>query len=92
MDREPRILFVDDEQLLHSLFQRLFSRHGMSVTCCSSAVQAVEILREHSFDLVVTDFMMPDMDGFALLGHIREKYPKMRVIMITAHANVQHAV
>lgn len=92
MDHEPRILFVDDEQLLHSLFQRLFSRHGMVVTCCSSAVQAVETLREQSFDLVVTDFMMPDMDGFALLGHIREKYPGMRVIMITAHANVQHAV
>jgi len=92
MDHESRILFVDDEQLLHSLFQRLFSRHGMSVTCCSSAVQAVETLREQSFDLVVTDFMMPDMDGFALLGHIRERYPKMRVIMITAHANVQHAV
>jgi len=92
MDHEPRILFVDDEQLLHSLFQRLFSRHGMSVTCCSSAVQAVESLRDHTFDLVVTDFMMPDMDGFALLGHIRENYPEMRVIMITAHANVQHAV
>lgn len=92
MDQEPRILFVDDEQLLHSLFQRLFSRHGMSVTCCLSAVQAVESLRNEKFDLVVTDFLMPDMDGFALLGHIRENYPGMRVIMITAHANVQHAV
>lgn len=92
MDPEPRILFVDDEQLLHSLFQRLFSRHGMSVSCCSSAEQAISILRTEQFDLVVTDFLMPDMDGFALLGHIRENYPTMRVIMITAHANVQHAV
>jgi len=92
MEKEPRILFVDDEQLLHSLFERLFSRHGMSVTCCSSAVQAVETLKKETFDLVVTDFMMPDMDGFALLGHIRQNYPSMRVIMVTAHANVQHAV
>ncbi len=92
MDGKQRILFVDDEQLLHSLFQRLFSRHGIDVTSCSSAEQAIEELRNQSFDLVVTDFMMPDMDGFALLGHIREIYPGTRVIMITAHANVQHAV
>ncbi len=92
MDPKPKILFVDDEQLLHNLFQRLFSRHGMEVTSCSSALKAIDALKKDSFDLVVTDFMMPDMDGFALLGHIREHYPKTRVIMITAHANVQHAV
>jgi two-component system, response regulator FlrC len=92
MDPKARILFVDDEQLLHSLFERLFARHGMTVTSCSSATQAIELLSQESFDLVVTDFMMPDMDGFALLGHVREHYPGMKVIMITAHANVQHAV
>ncbi|MFT5141860.1 MAG: DNA-binding NtrC family response regulator [Rhodothermales bacterium] len=92
MDPTARILFVDDEQLLHSLFERLFARHGMTVTSCSSASQALELLAVQQFDLVVTDFMMPDMDGFQLLGHVRENYPGTRVIMITAHANVQHAV
>lgn len=92
MDPKARILFVDDEQLLHSLFERLFARHGMTVTSCSSASQAVEMLAEEKFELVVTDFMMPDMDGFQLLSHVRENYPGTRVIMITAHANVQHAV
>lgn len=92
MDRQPRILFVDDEQLLHNLFERIFRREGIAVTSCSTALQAMEILKEQSFDLVVTDFMMPDMDGFALLAHIRESYPDTRVIMVTAHANVQHAV
>ncbi|MBO6575815.1 MAG: sigma-54-dependent Fis family transcriptional regulator [Rhodothermales bacterium] len=92
MDPKARILFVDDEQLLHSLFERLFARHGMTVTSCSSAHQAVELLANEHFDLVVTDFMMPDMDGFELLGHVRENYPRTRVIMITAHSNVQHAV
>ncbi len=92
MDRQPHILFVDDEQLLHSLFERLFARHGLRVTSCSSATQGMEELRKQEFDLVVTDFMMPDMDGLQLLAHIREEYPQTQVIMITAHANVQHAV
>jgi DNA-binding NtrC family response regulator len=92
MSPQPHLLFVDDENLLHNLFERLFTRNGFKVTCCASAVQAIDLLKIEKFDLVVTDFMMPDMDGFSLLSHIREFYPTTRVIMVTAHANVQHAV
>ncbi len=92
MNAQRHILFVDDEQLLHGLFDRLFSRHGIKVTGCLTAMQAVEELKKQAFDLVITDFMMPDMDGVELLAHIRQEYPQTRVIMITAHANVQHAV
>lgn len=92
MDQQPKILFVDDEQLLHGLFDRLFTRNGISVKSCLNAEQAMEALKEEPYDLVVTDFMMPDIDGLELLAHIRQEYPETKVIMITAHANVQHAV
>jgi len=92
MQDAANILFVDDEQLLQSLFERVVTRHGMRATGCSNAIQAMDALRAHEYDLVVTDFMMPDMDGLELLAYIREEYPDLPVIMITAHANVQHAV
>jgi len=92
MEPQHHILFVDDEHLLQNLFERLFTRHGMRVTSCSSAIRAIEELKNSEFDLVITDFMMPDMDGLELLSYIRQEYPSTRVIMITAHANVQHAV
>lgn len=92
MEQKAHILFVDDEQLLHGLFERLFARHGMKVSCCSDATQAVEELKSNTYDLVVTDFMMPDMDGLELLSYIRNDHPQTKVIMITAHSNVQHAV
>ncbi|MEX0747886.1 MAG: sigma-54 dependent transcriptional regulator, partial [Rhodothermales bacterium] len=92
MDHQPKILFVDDEQLLHGLFDRLFTRSGMQVRSCLNAEQAMAALGEEEYDLVVTDFMMPDMDGLELLSHIRQDHPDTKVIMITAHANVQHAV
>ncbi|MBT8398871.1 MAG: sigma-54 dependent transcriptional regulator [Rhodothermia bacterium] len=92
MPSQPHILFVDDELLLQKVFDRLVTRNNMQVTCTSSALQAVEHLKTHDFDLVVTDFMMPDMDGLELLAHIRQEYPDLGVIMITAHASVQHAV
>jgi DNA-binding NtrC family response regulator len=91
-DKKSRILFVDDEQLLHGVLERLLGRHGIAVTSCSGAVQAVKELKNQSFDMVITDFKMPKMDGLELLAHVRQHHPCTKVIMITAHANVQHAV
>ena len=92
MDPQANILFVDDEQRLHNLFSRLFSRHGMQVTSCSDAVQALTELKKKNYDLVVTDFLMPNMDGLELLSYIRKEHEETRVIMITGQPNVQHAV
>jgi len=92
MAKQPQLLFVDDEQLLHNVITRLFQREGIDVTCCSNGLQAVEALKTNTYDLVVTDFMMPDMDGLELLAHIRQEYPHLKVIMITAHGSLQHAV
>lgn len=86
------VLFVDDEQLLLDVFERLFKRHGIEATTCSSAVEAMGILEEKVFKVVVTDFKMPEVDGLELLAHVRSTYPQTAVIMITAHANLQHAV
>lgn len=88
----PHILFVDDERPLHHALARLFSRHGLRMTSSSNGREAIELLEQQSFDLVLTDFMMPEVDGLDLLAHVRRNYPSVRVIMITAHANVQHAV
>ncbi len=88
----PHLLYVDDEFLLHNVLDRLFSRKGIRVTTCTSAREAVGLLRRTAFDLVLTDFKMPDMDGLELLAHVRETYPDVPVIMLTAHASVQHAV
>lgn len=86
------VLFVDDELPLRGLVSRLLARRGVDVTTAGDAVSAVELLRERPFDLVLTDFQMPDMDGFELLAHLREHYPDTPAIMMTGHASVQHAV
>lgn len=88
----PRVLFVDDERPLREVVSRLLSRRGMDVTTAGDAVSAVEILRDRPFDLVLTDFQMPDMDGFELLSHVREHYPDTPAIMMTGQSSVQHAV
>ena len=86
------ILFVDDELPLRGVVSRLLARRGVEVTTAGDAVSAVELLRDGAFDLLLTDFQMPDMDGFELLAHVREHYPDLPAIMMTGHASVQHAV
>ena len=87
-----RVLFVDDELPLRSVVTRILARRGIDVVSVGDAVSAVERLREEPFDLLLTDFQMPEMDGFALLAHVREHHPDLPAIMMTGLASVQHAV
>ena len=91
-EAHARILFVDDELPLRDVVTRLLRRRGVEVVTAGDAVAAVEVLREQAFDLLLTDFQMPDMDGFELLAHVREHYPDLPAVMVTGHASVQHAV
>lgn len=87
-----QVLVVDDERLLHGVLSRLLDRHGITVTSCTSGEKALTAIDEQAFDLVITDFQMPEMDGLELLVQIRERQPDLPVIMMTGHASVQHAV
>jgi len=92
MIESPHILAVDDEVMLHDVLERLFPREGIQVTTCSGGTEAVELLEEHAFDLVLTDLQMPEMDGLELLAHTREHHPDLNVVVLSAHDNVQQAV
>jgi two-component system, response regulator FlrC len=88
----PHVLVVDDETLLHGVMERVLKRQNIRVSSCSSAMSAIELLAREPVDLVITDYKMPEMNGFALLAHIRQEHPAINVIMMTGHPNVQHAV
>jgi len=87
-----RVLFVDDNKMLHDVLDRLLSRHGIQVTSLTKADRAVEALEDEEYDLVITEAMLSGMDGLDLLDHVRANYPQVKVIMVTGQANVQHAV
>lgn len=88
----PRVLLADDELPLRTVVSRVLTRRGFAVESVGDAIEAVERLREQEFDLLITDYQMPNMDGFELLAHVRENYPDMPAVMLTGHASVQHAV
>jgi len=87
-----RVLFVDDNTMLHDVLDRLLSRHGIEVTSLSNADRAVEALSDEEFDLLITEAALSGTDGTELLRHVRQHHGQTKVIMVTGQANVQHAV
>jgi len=87
-----RVLVVDDEKNICDLFQRLLDQQGYDVRTASCGQEALEILRNFPADLVITDMVMPRMDGMQLLAYIKEQYPDLDVIMATGYGTIEDAV
>lgn len=89
---ELRILVIDDEKVIRDGVERALVTEGYEVTKAADGSAGVEMLQSGTFDIVLTDLMMPGMDGFAVLDWIRENQPKVQVIVITGFATVTKAV
>ena len=78
-DGSGKILVIDDESILRELFEMILVEHGYTVFLASESKQALSILEKEQIDLVLSDIVMPDMDGFELANIIKDKYPSIRV-------------
>jgi len=88
----PKIFVIDDDPDICSLLKRFLSRYGFEVLETHSGKKALNILETFVPDLVMTDFRLEDMDGKALLVKIKEKYPRVPVIIITGYSDIKTAV
>ncbi|MCK7513003.1 MAG: sigma 54-interacting transcriptional regulator [Desulfobacterales bacterium] len=87
-----RILIVEDEDTLSASLKRVFSREGYEVDTVGSAELALDILERGSYDVIVTDIILPGIDGIELLRIIRERLRDQIVIVVTAYASIETAV
>ena len=87
-----KVLLVDDEeQFLETLAERMRAR-GMEVTTATSAAEALKKVAEESYDAVILDLLMPQIDGIETLGILKKKNPDIQVILLTGHATVEKGV
>ncbi|MEF9475608.1 MAG: response regulator [Candidatus Mariimomonas ferrooxydans] len=87
-----KILVIDDEKIVRISCERTLATEGYEVTSASSANEALELFKKNSFDLILLDIKMPDMDGIEVLKKIKEARPGTNVIMITGYSTVDTAV
>ncbi|MBF0508586.1 MAG: response regulator [Deltaproteobacteria bacterium] len=89
---EMKILVVDDDPAILKLITKVLNKWGFPVTTASDGLQALELFRRESYPIVLTDVMMPQLNGIELLKEIRKIDPLTFVITMTAHGNENLAI
>ncbi|MEO6246626.1 MAG: response regulator [Opitutaceae bacterium] len=77
------ILVADDEEGIRNLLAKWLGSRGHTVACADSGQNALHLLNRQHFDLVITDIMMPDGDGFELIPAVRKTQPEARIVAIS---------
>lgn len=87
-----RILVVDDEPTVRELVCAVLDGAGHETVGASSGGEALEAIAGGGFNLVVTDVVMPGLDGFELLGRVQESNPGLPVLLVTGAVDRRHAL
>ncbi len=92
MNNRIRILVVDDEPKLCHLIEELLKLEGYRVDISISNMEALQMIKENKYQMLITDLKMPGIDGLELIQKARELNPEIRTIMITGNASVDIAI
>ncbi len=87
-----KILIVDDETLVCDFLVETLRKKNLEVFSAQSGQQALALIKEQNFDIIITDMKMPDLTGIELLHKIKEISPQTLVIVITAYGSIENAV
>lgn len=84
----PRILLAEDEEAMRAYLERALTKAGFDVVSVDRGTEAVPLLEQGSFDLLLSDIVMPEMDGIELAQRCAEVSPRTKVMFITGFAAV----
>eukprot|EP01155_Anaeramoeba_flamelloides_P009740 Anaeramoba_flamelloidesa2010_94.p1 GENE.a2010_94~~a2010_94.p1 ORF type:complete len:143 (+),score=32.82 a2010_94:229-657(+) len=87
-----KVLIIDDEQEFTQALAERMTNRGMDVSTSGSAIEGLQSVEEKSFDVVVLDLQMPEMDGIETLKILKKKNPELQVILLTGHATVEKGI
>jgi DNA-binding NtrC family response regulator len=92
MAEKSRILVVDDEDALRMVLSSELSSSGYDVTTASDGDEAITVIQNKKFDLILLDIKMPKVDGFEVLKFAKKNFPQVKVIMLTGFADLKNAI
>ncbi|HXL22331.1 MAG TPA: sigma-54 dependent transcriptional regulator [Candidatus Dormibacteraeota bacterium] len=92
MPRKAHLLLVDDDPNTLASLSRAFRLAGHEATVCDNAARAVELLKTESFDLILSDVVMPGKSGLELLEELKKNGVKTPIVLISGQANIEMAV
>ncbi|MFO7749494.1 MAG: response regulator [Desulfobacteraceae bacterium] len=92
MANETKVLVIDDELDICKNVEKILKKNNYSVTHSQSAREALEMMRQDSFSLLISDIKMPEMNGLQLLKNVTKDFPLTKTIMMTGYASTDTAM
>jgi two-component system response regulator PilR (NtrC family) len=89
---KSRILVVDDEESIREFLEIMLKKEGYEVTLAEDGQKAKDLLAKKTFDMIISDLQMPNVTGIELLKHVKDAYPEIVFMMITAFGTTETAV
>ncbi|MBF0487248.1 MAG: response regulator [Nitrospirae bacterium] len=86
-----KVLVIDDEYIVRVSCQRVLEAEGYVVFLSANAADGLKLIEDEGPDLVITDLIMPGMDGFELLKLVRDRWPSLRVVVMTGYGTTEAA-
>ena len=87
-----QVLVVDDDYASRLLISKILEKDNYRVSTCNSGLEGLDRLKQHSYDLIISDLKMEGMDGIQLLQKARSLDPNIAVIILTGYASMQTAI
>ena len=86
MSNSKKVLVVDDESIVRLSCLRVLGPKGYEVETVNDGFEALETLKKKSYDIIITDLKMPDMDGIEFIGMLKQTSPGIRILLVTGYA------
>lgn len=91
MEDKIRVLVVDDEEVVRLGYRRVLSADGFCVVAVPDGREALELMADKRFDVVLLDLRMPGMDGLEVLQAIKGRWPESEVVVVTGYPSIETA-
>ena len=88
MDKENKIMLVDDEQNFLEIMAKFFTRRKIGFVTAGDCMEALDQLGKKSFDVVVMDVSMPGLDGLECMAEMKKVQSRLEIIILTGHASL----
>jgi Response regulator containing CheY-like receiver, AAA-type ATPase, and DNA-binding domains len=92
MGSQGRILIVEDDEVARKNLSRLLNRDGHKTITASTGSEAINLVGRHSFDLVITDLVLEDLNGLEVLTEVKKRFKDIEVIVITGYGSITTAI
>ena len=87
--KDLKILLVDDDEWIRDSLSLFFEAEGCNLLSLETAEEGIEAVKQQAFDIVISDYKLPGMDGLEFLRQVKERQPAVVEILITAYGNCE---